>query len=275
MHAETASLSHLFPEPGGPRQLRGLYLGHELRTRGRPGRPFVYTNFIGSLDGRISWKNPRGYREVPPVCANPHDLRLYHELSAQADVLVTTARHLHGAAAGRAAGMLTFGESAEELAGWRRTRGLTPYPRIAAVSASLRLPERARLHPGLGEISVLTWGPAGEALRLRAEAQGYRVLVCGAEPQIDGAGLLHALGDDCRTVYSVAGPLVHSALLRAGRLDRLYLTLVQLLLGGDEFDTATSGPQFAPPPAFRLAELYHDPAKPDGKGQLFAVFDRA
>lgn len=278
MPEEAMPLTRLFPSPNASCPLSGLFLSHDLRGRGTPGRPFVYTNFISTLDGRISWKNPHGYREVPPASANRHDLRLYHELAAQADVVVTTARHLHAVAAGRAAGTLPYGEWTDELTTWRKQRGLRALPRVAAISGSLRLPDRGHLAKELGEIMILTWGAENGEARRKAGSQGYRVLACGPESEVDGNVLLDTLvdtvGDECRTVYSIAGPRLHGALLRADRLDRLYLTIVQLLLGGDEFDTLTRGPYLSPPPAFSLAELYHDSAEPAGKGQLFAVFER-
>lgn len=268
IHRLTGRVRRLFPSDGEERPLEGLYLAHDLRTRASNGRPFVYTNFISSLDGRIAWKNPQGLREVPPACANPHDLRLFHELTAQADVLITTSRHLFAIADGRGGGMLTFGDLADELTAWRRDRGLTPYPRIAAVSASLRLPERDRLPAELGEITVLRWGETG------AGPDGYRTRICGPGPGIDGDALVDALGNDCQSVCSVAGPLVHSALLRTGRLDRLYLTIAQVLLAGNEFDTLTRGPYLDPAAGFGLVEMWMDAAEPRGAGQLLTVFDR-
>lgn len=272
--ARTApTLARLVP-PGKGRALQGCYLDHRLHERATPGAPFVYTNFIASLDGRISWKNPQGFREVPPACSNPHDLRLYHELTAQAEVLLTSSRHLRAAAAGRGSGMLCFGDHAAELTAWRRNNGLPDRPRVAAVSAELDLPPRDRL-PGLvGGITILTWGRP-EAKRLaRARRQGYEVRVCGEGPEMDGAELLAGLGA-CRAVCSVAGPRVHTTLLRAGRLDRLYLTLVPLLLGGESVDTLTAGGPLVPPPCFELTELWQDAQEPPGCGQFFAVLDAA
>lgn len=272
--ADTApTVARLVP-PGDAQPLRGRYLNHRLHERMRSGGPFVYTNFIASLDGRISWKNPQGFREVPPACTNPHDLRLYHELAAQAEVLLTSTRHLRAAAAGRGSDMLCFGEHAAELTAWRRNNGLPDRPRVAAVSASLDLPPQDRLPNLAGQITILTWGRP-EADRLaRAREQGYEVRVCGEGPEMDGAELLAGL-EACRTVCSVAGPRVHTALLRAGRLDRLYLTLVPLLLGGESVDTLTSGSPLAPPPCFQLTELWQDAREPPGCGQFFAVFDAA
>jgi riboflavin biosynthesis pyrimidine reductase len=269
-----ANVLRLFPQPGGVAALRGLYLGHELYRRALSDRPYVYTNFVTSLDGRISWKNPRtGYREVPPACANERDLHLYHELAANADVILASSRYLRGAAAGRAAGMLSLGGNAPELVAWRRARGLADYPRVAVVSNSLKLPDRDRLEPELGEVLVLCCGDPDRRLRRQVEAQGYRVVQSGPITDIDGRELVAALHrESCRTVYSVAGPRVHAALLQAGVLDRLYLTLAQVLLGGTDFDTLVSGASLSPARTFALSELYHDTG--GTTGQLFAVLDR-
>jgi len=49
-----ATVTRLFPVPGSEQPLQGLYLDHHLHTRGSSGRPFIFSNFITSLDGRIA-----------------------------------------------------------------------------------------------------------------------------------------------------------------------------------------------------------------------------
>ena len=44
----------IFPGAPAPVPLNGLYLREPLRPTQRGTKPFVYTNFISSLDGRIS-----------------------------------------------------------------------------------------------------------------------------------------------------------------------------------------------------------------------------
>ncbi len=53
------SLLALYPEPERT-ALEGLYLSHDLRRCRRGGDPFVYSNFIASLDGRIAVADPAG-----------------------------------------------------------------------------------------------------------------------------------------------------------------------------------------------------------------------
>lgn len=271
MNDTRSRVSRILPGPAEA-PLEGLYLGHRLPMRGTADRPFVYTNFISTLDGRISWENPQGRREVPPAAANPHDLRLYHELAAQADVLLTTSRHLRAVAAGRGGNMLRFGPHADELVAWRRANGLGDWPRIVAVSAALELPsfeDLAGLDP---PITALCWGTPPDERTRAAEARGYDVRICGPGPGIDGGELIAATGP-ARTVYSIAGPAIHTALLRAGQLHRLYLTLVPKLLGGETVDGLTRGAYLDPSPCLSIREMWRDAAQPPGCGQLFLVLE--
>ena len=51
----------LYPMPAQEVSLEGLYLRHGLRRFGEElGRPFVYTNYVVSIDGRIAITRPEG-----------------------------------------------------------------------------------------------------------------------------------------------------------------------------------------------------------------------
>ncbi|RME52690.1 MAG: pyrimidine reductase, partial [Caldilineae bacterium] len=96
-------LQQLFPQVG-PAPFPGAYLAHDLRHASRhPGRPFVYANFVVSLDGRIAVPAADGQGLiVPKQIANERDWRLYQELAAQADLIISSGRYLRDWAAGRA-----------------------------------------------------------------------------------------------------------------------------------------------------------------------------
>jgi len=265
----------LYPSGGAACPLQGLYLGHALRDRRAAGRPYVYTNFIASLDGRISEPVPGSTRRrVPSAIANPRDWRLYMELLAQCDAVLTTARHLRALAAGRQRELLDLGQGEyEDLGRWRRERHLPAQPLTVVVSAALEIPTQVhRQLPGGLLVLTTTAAPPDRLQALRDD--GIEVLTCGGGERVDGTAAMERLhGRGIATVYSIAGPRVLHALLRAGLLDRLYLTLAQTLLAGDTFDTLTRGPALAPPPGFELYELYLDPHGPQGIGQLLMSFD--
>lgn len=271
---DASTVAPLYPPGGEPRELQGLYLTHDLRRRAPGARPYVYSNFIASLDGRISEPVPGSRRRrVPAALANPRDWRLYMELLAQCDAVLTTARHLRAIAAGRQRELLDLGGDAYgDLADWRRQRGLPPQPLTVVISAALDIPAQLQLPGGL---LVVTAAEASEE-RVRAlRTAGIEVLRCGEGARVDTDALLGALpGRGVGLLYSIAGPRVLHGLLQAGAVDRLYLTLALTLLGGETFDTLTFGPALAPPPGFRLHELYLDEHAPAGAGQLLLSVDR-
>ncbi len=71
----TDTIWQLYPMPAQEVSLEGLYLRHDLRQYGeRLGRPFVYTNYITSIDGRIAIPRPEGKgMEVPKDTSNERD----------------------------------------------------------------------------------------------------------------------------------------------------------------------------------------------------------
>lgn len=264
----------LYPPPADERPLRGLYLDHDLRVAGRD-RPFVYTNFIASLDGRIAQPDPETRRKrVPPAVANERDWRLYLELAAQSDVLLTTARHLRAVAEERHADLLGF-EAADDLLAWRRDRGLPEYPRVAAISVGLDIPVQ-RLPPVYRQrLLVVTSSTADHGRVSALEEAGIEVIRAGSGERLSGRQLVDALvARDLCYIYSIAGPRMHHTLLVDGVLERLYMTLAHRLLGGEEGDTLVRGRSLDPPPGFLPLTIYLDPAALDGCGQLFACYRR-
>jgi hypothetical protein len=101
-------LLRLYPEPRQEVELRGLYLAHELHRRGGPHAPFVYADFVSSLDGRIAVADL-----VPPELIGGNDLRLLLELQAQADCVITHAGYLRALAEGRLGDILNIGAPGE------------------------------------------------------------------------------------------------------------------------------------------------------------------
>jgi riboflavin biosynthesis pyrimidine reductase len=271
-------LLRLYPPPHEAVALPGLYLAHRLHARGGRGRPVVYSNFISSLDGRIALPDPvQGVHRVPKAVANPRDWRLFQELAAQADLLVTSGRYFRDLARGGAQAPLPVSRDPRhaDLRRWRAAHGLAAQPAVAVLSASLDVP----IHPGIareGRPLYVFTGRGADPARARAlQRQGAAVHFAGSGRTVDGARLLHRLGGlGFRSIYCIAGPQVLHTLLSAGALDRLYLTLTHQLIGGVDYDTLLHGQAFDPPVPLALAHLYYDPYAPVQAGQLIAVFER-
>lgn len=269
-------LLRLYPAPPLERPIEGLYLGEEI-ARPDPGQPFVYTNFVCSLDGRIAVEDPRrGRRASPPAITNPRDWRLFQELAARADVLIVSASLLRGMFAGRTPEDLPIetDPAFDDLHAWRRERGMPPQPAVVILGRTLD----AGLAERCGELERPVYFAVGNGADDDAapavEATGARILTAGEGRDVQGRALIDALGrEGFRRIYSMAGPRVLHLLLSDHVLDRLYLTHFHRLLGGQSFDSLLEGAALEPPASLVPRTLYYDPDAKDGAGQLFAAYD--
>lgn len=270
-------LLRLFPGSIEPVSLRGLYLGDNLRPSGGASQAFVYASFIASLDGRISLPDPETRtRKVPGATANPRDWRLFQELAASADVLVTSGRYIRDLSVGNAQASLPVSDKPEftDLVEWRLSRGLAPQPAVAIVTASLNLPIPEALLQSGRPIYILTGAGADRRHVEAATSRGARVLAAGEGLRVQGKRLVAALlQEGFANIDMVAGAELLNTLLADDVLDRLYLTQACRILGGLSFDTLLKGRQLDPPASFKLRALFYDAASGGGIEQLFGVYD--
>jgi riboflavin biosynthesis pyrimidine reductase len=269
----------LYPRPGARHALRGLYLGQRLENTERRAETFIYSNFISSLDGRIAIPGPgRSSHQVPPAIANARDWRLFQELAAQADLLITSARYFRQVAGQEEQAELPLGSSPEfdDLRTWRTARGMPAQPDIAVFSSSLDIPlEPIRYYQDRTFYLITGAATDSEKIQRLVDASHAQAITCGEQGRVD-AGLLRtrlaALG--YRRVYAIAGPTVLHTLVQGDALDRLYHTTAHCLLGGTRFDTFVHGPLLDPPFRMALRAMYLDPRAPEGAGQTLAAYDR-
>ncbi len=266
----------LYPPPFAEVPLKGLYLSERLFELGTPKHPFVYANFLTSLDGRIALEDLEGQPYLPKSLTTPADFRLFLELEAQADCLITHGGYLRALAAGRLGNILQLGAhpTGDDLVAWRLAQGLAPQPAIAVVSASLNfvVPDSIRVHR---QPLYLFTGESAAPERVEAwRRQGYPVIFAGSGQGVEGRYLLPILGQlGYRSIYLVAGPAILDTVVREGLLNRLYQTITHQLMGGEAFRTMVPGPELGPKGHLCLRSLYYDPAGPGGAGQWFARFD--
>lgn len=275
------TIRQLFPA-AGERPLTNLYLDHNLRDLARQqARPFVYANFVMSLDGRIAITHPSkpGFA-IPKNVANKRDWRLFQELAAQADVILTTGRYLRDWADGRAQEILAVDDPEyADLRAWRANQGLPPQPDLAILSATLDFPIPPILTANGRRVLVFT--PANpdpiRAAEIEAEAGALSQtgsLFEAGEGRVSAREMIRILGElNYQTVYSAAGPKVLHTLLADQMLNRLYLTQVGRLLGGQPFASILEGELLATAVDTQLATVYHDAEALDGLGQLLLAYD--
>lgn len=267
----TEMIQQLYPQPAA-HTLRGLYLAHDVRQEG--ARPFVYANFIQSLDGRIAINNERNQaRGVPVDVANGRDWRLYQELSAQADIIVLSGAFMQKVANRFAPDMLFMNNPRYAyLREWRVERGLKRLPDCAVVSRSLNFTIAPELLDGRA-IHIFTTYDADESRCNLLLSQGATVHHVG-QTDVDGKIMITTLADrGYKTIYSGSGGMILNLLLRNGVLNRLYLTLAPRLVGGVDYATINDGVEVVPAARLQLNALYLDTQAFAGDGQLFASYD--
>jgi riboflavin biosynthesis pyrimidine reductase len=267
----------LYPHAAATRPLEGTYLGHDLHLLGTPEQPFVYANFVSSLDGRIAVvEADTGESYVLEDLTSSHDWRLFQELQAQADCMVTHGGYLRALAARKFEDILQVGvaEQARDLGRWRAAHGLARQPAIAIVSRTLDFPIPSSLERHEQPVHIVTADGAPAERVAFWRDHGYEVVFAGPGASVEGAPMIRRLGArGYARVYLLAGPQMLETVLRDGSLSRLYLTLTHQVIGGERFQTLTAGPRLGSAGRLRLHTLYYDAAAPKGTGQWFGSFD--
>lgn len=272
----TKRLLRLFPQPSAECELKNAYLEQHSWHQATRGEPAVAANFVISLDGRIAiatQENPDV--RVPESLTSKEDFRLFLELHAQADCLITHGEYLRNLAADRLGNILQLpgGPDFEDLYQWRLQQGLPQYPDIVIASSSLDFP----LHPSLKESGQKVYIAAGHGtdpgLRDQWQQQGLEVLLAGQSGSVEGRPLIAALAQrGYRNIYLIAGPKMLHTMLQDQQLDKLYVSISYQLLGGKIFKTLLDGEPLTRC-SLRLNSLFLDEASDNGCGQFFISYE--
>jgi len=192
-------------------------------------RPFVTANFAMTWDARISTRN-----STPANFSSPRDKRRLVEIRAQCDAILASAKTI-------AADNMTMGLPDAALRATRTKRHQNPYPLRVLLTNSGRIDPKLRLFEKTFSPIVIfstTRMPAATRHALAPKAD----LWLHASPSVNLTAMLTTL----RTDYAVkrlvceGGSQVFRALLLAGLIDELHLTLSPRLFGGRTAPTLTS-----------------------------------
>jgi riboflavin biosynthesis pyrimidine reductase len=266
-----STVLELFPDAGVERELHGLHLGHDLRSRVGSALPFAFSGFIASIDGRIGVEGAVG---APRALRNDRDWRLFQELMVQADVVLVSGRYVRDVGRGSTRNVIPdpADHDAGELIDYRLERGLPARPAVAVVTRTGNF--EPTVAAGLSDRVIITHGAQPDAATMQSWSDaGLDSVHVGAEGDVEVDLLMTALIErGHRLVFSAAGPKVLAMLIPA--LDALYLTLGAQLLGGQSFTTLLEGDELAPSLGFTLDTAYLDRHGPGGTTQLFLEFKR-
>lgn len=225
-------------------------------------RPYIFSNFVISRDGRISFNEP-GKMSGGPISQNSkHDRWLMALLRARADAVLVGARMLESASRHRWTPEDIFPDDSAAWAALRAAEGRTPIPLhvVTTRSGKLHRSSRALTDPAVPKLIVST---TDGLERIKAEGDDIpnaTLLSTGA--QLDYRQLSTQLRTEfgVRTVLCEAGPQVYGAMIAAGVIDDEFVTLSPILVGNQADKHRPSlieGVTFSPddPPQSRLISV--------------------
>ena len=232
------NITQIYPEYKKHKQWRGIYLDDPLLSE--CDKPIVYSNFLASLDGRIAVSKNK-LMLLPRQLTSHADHRLFLELQAQADCLITHGGYLRALAAGHLNNILHVGQAEEhaDLADWRLQRGLSEQPLVVVCSNSLEFPMPDSLPKK--DVWIATSNNGDKRRVLAWQKQGYKVIVSGKQRVEGGTITKQLIQAGYRRLYLCAGPELFESCLNDCCLTLHYMTLSMQFAGCSEFVTILAG----------------------------------
>lgn len=248
--------------PGLPAPLRAIYGGDWRLPAAPPGRPLVFTNFVVSHDGRISFDEPGRSGGGDVSLHSRHDTWLMALIRARADAILTGAGTLRVARRHLWTPEQIFPDDAAAFADLRAAEGRAPAPLLVAVTNSGDLPDAAALRGDPPALVATTAAGARRARSILGERPGLSYHVSPGDT-VDLAALLAHLRAErgVESLLSEGGGRTYGALIAAGLIDETFLTISPIVIGSPPErtprPTLVDGVGFAPdsPPRLRLLSL--------------------
>jgi riboflavin biosynthesis pyrimidine reductase len=249
--------AHTLPLPPGLVARYGGALGFP-NTR---DRPYVFANFVSTVDGIVSFASPGKTQARFISKGNESDRFMLAFLRACADAVVVGAGTLREEGRGTEAWTAesVYPGAAADFLALRDSLGKPAHPSVVFVSGSGAI-DIGALPLRSGEPVLILTGEAGLS-RLGAAPEGVRVRAI-AKGRATAAEILAAVVREtgARLVLTEGGPTLFGEFLRGGLVDELFLTIAPQLAGRSEEErrlALVEGAAFAPEraPVGRLVSL--------------------
>jgi riboflavin biosynthesis pyrimidine reductase len=268
--------------------VEGTYLSRNLREKAEKNGHWVVANYVCDEDDVIARKYENGGFQVASELKNGPDWRLFQELTAQADAIITGGAYLKrfaalGEKAENVIDQFAEGGQFADLGRWREEHGLKRNPDIVVVSRSLDFDIPPAALEGGRRVLVFTT----DSSAVSKKAEEYRNLgaeVFGAgEVGVDGRKMIDYLTREAgyKVIKMTTGPRVLQILLDADALDELYITRVNRRIEAPESDVQRvliGGGRLRTLPGFKYHHILHQEGVKvaDGKivSQDFGVYER-
>ena len=225
-------------------------------------RPFVLVNMAMTADGKIATAN-----RAASSFGSKRDHEHLLELRATADAVMSGARTVDSA-------RINMGPGGKKFQQRRVNRGLAEYNLRIIVSGSGSInPQAEVFHHRFSPIIILTTERATDVSRQRLQSLATEVKICGTK-EVNFQAALRWLRDNwgVKRLLCEGGGDLNDALLRAGLVDELHLTVCPKIFGGRTAPTIAEGVGFPTLP--QAANFSLKSARRVGD-EMFLVYDRA
>jgi riboflavin-specific deaminase-like protein len=212
-------LQRLFPDQE-PVSLEDAYAALGLAERARDDRPYVIANMVSTADGRATLAGRT------KSISSEADRALFHELRGQVDAIMAGTATI---AIERYGPLVPDADRRQK----RITRGLEPVPVAVTASRSMELPTQAPLFQDPDSRIIVLTGSDRKAPAAPARVTVERLPAAGTQELDLVAGMeLLRRSHGVRTLLLEGGPTLLGAMLEAGVVDELFLSLAPLVVGG-------------------------------------------
>jgi riboflavin-specific deaminase-like protein len=221
-------------------ELESLLDSLDLAVRAPAARPYVIVNFVASIDGRATLHGRSG------GLGDGGDNRLFHGLRERSDAVMAGTATLQTERYGR---IVSKPERREQ----RLARGRSAEPLACVISRTGMLPIDIPLFAE-PEARIVVFSPRGLDVS-ECRAQVEVVEVQSGESMLAVAFEHLRKRHDVRLLLCEGGPTLFGAMLRAGLVDELFLTIAPKLVGGGSGPAVLSGPELPMPAQVELKWL--------------------
>lgn len=248
------------------REIEGLYLRFDLqKVAQKLDGPLVFANYICDQNDVIAKKDDNDGFQVPKELKNAPDWRLFQELTAQSDVIITGSGYLQrfakmGAKAQDVINQFSKGAEFSSLGDWRVSHGLKRNPDIAVISRSLdfEIPEAAFMDGRKVLVFTTRIGASSEKAG-QYKKLGAEVIEAG-EDGVDGTITIDTLSSrGYKVIKNTTGPRVLDILLRSNVLNGIFITRVQkdIAKGNTEVQTVLHNKKLENLEGFSYKRLFY------------------
>src|SRR5215216_6356399 len=209
--------------------LEGLYLDQKLMDRAAElGRSLVLTDFLTDKNGVIAKATKDGHFAIPAALKNSSDWGRYQELIAQADVIISGGSYFKRLATSQdVLFQLEPGNAFEKLGQWRLNAGYKKRsPDVAIVTRELDFEIPEKLIQSGRRVFIFTSDAIAKSDKARSLSNANTVIIGSGEGNVEGGRMIATLSNDMgyRVIMMVSGPRILDLLLKAERIDHIYVT---------------------------------------------------